>query len=206
MWIKYLVVFIGALLVDVVPFPFPPAFTVMIFLQIKYDLNIWLVIIIGVAGSILGRFILTLYIPKLSGRIFNKAKNEDVQFLGDKLKQKGWKSQLAILTYSLLPLPTTPLFLAGGMAKMKPLYIIPAFTIGKFASDTAAVFMGGYAAKNTAELIHGAVSWKSILGLALGVILIFALLFIDWKALLQEKKFQLKFDIWNKKAKSENPA
>ena len=53
MWWQYLLVFIGALLFDVAPFPFPPAFTIMVFLQIMFDLNIWWVIVIGVAGSIL---------------------------------------------------------------------------------------------------------------------------------------------------------
>jgi len=113
MWWQYLLVFMGAFLFDVVPFPFPPAFTIMIFLQIMFGLNIWLVIVIGVAGSILGRYILTLYFPLLAGRIFKRTKNEDVQFLGKKMKEKVWRSQLIIIAYSLLPLPTTPLFLAA---------------------------------------------------------------------------------------------
>lgn len=199
MWFKYLFVFLGAMLVDIAPIPLPPAFTVMIFLQIKFQLPIAPVIAIGVAGSILGRYILTLYIPKLSGKIFKQAKNEDIQFLGRKLKQKGWKSQLSILAYSLMPLPTTPLFLAAGMAKMKPLYIIPAFTIGKVISDTLAVLMGKYAAENTDKLIHGMVSWKSVTGLGLGLLLIFALLFIDWRELIQKKKLSFKFNIWKSK-------
>ena len=77
-------VFTGAFLFDVVPFPFPPAFIIMVFLQIMFGLNIWVVIVVGVAGSILGRYILTLYIPLLAGRIFKLSKNEDVQFLGKK--------------------------------------------------------------------------------------------------------------------------
>ena len=68
-------------------------------------------------------------------------------FLGKKLKEKGWKSQIAIFSYSLLPLPTTPLFVAGGMAKITPLYIIPAFFAGKFISDTAALLIGEFALK-----------------------------------------------------------
>jgi membrane protein YqaA with SNARE-associated domain len=195
-FLKYVLVFLGALVVDVVPFPFPPAFTVMIYLQIKFQLAIWLVIVIGVAGSIAGRYILTIYIPALSGRIFKPAKNEDVKFLGDKLATKGWKSQLSILVYSLLPLPTTPLFLAAGMAKMKPYYIIPAFAIGKIISDTAAVMMGKYAAENSADLLHGMVSWKSITGLVVGILLLFALLFVDWRTFIQKKKISLKFKIW----------
>jgi membrane protein YqaA with SNARE-associated domain len=129
MWWQYLLVFIGAFFFDVVPFPFPPAFTIMVFLQIVFDLNIWLVIAIGVAGSILGRYVLTLYIPFIAGKIFNPEKNEDVQYLGSVLQQNGWRSQMVIIAYSLLPLPTTPLFVAAGMAKMKPIYIIPAFLL-----------------------------------------------------------------------------
>jgi len=196
MWWQYLLVFLGAMAVDIVPFPLPPAFVVMIFLQIVYDLNIWAVIVIGVFGSIVGRYILTLYIPKIAGEIFKPAKNEDVQYLGKKLKEKGWKSQLGILVYSLLPLPTTPLFIAGGMAKIKPYYILPAFIVGKFLSDMTAVLMGEYAANNTQDLLHGIVNWKTIVGLVLGLLLVFALLFIDWRSLLQQKKFKLRFQIW----------
>jgi membrane protein YqaA with SNARE-associated domain len=196
MWWQYLMVFLGTIAVDITPLPLPPAFTVMVFLQIKYNLPIGPVIAIGVAGSILGRLILTLYIPRVASRIFNQAKNEDVQFLGNKLKNEFWKGQFFILFYTLMPLPSTPLFIAGGIAKMKPLYIIPAFVLGKVVSDTAAVFMGKYAAENTGELFHGVLSWKSIAGLVVGLLLIFSILFIDWRTLIQQKKFRLKFNIW----------
>jgi membrane protein YqaA with SNARE-associated domain len=195
MWWQYLLVFIGSFLFDVVPIPFPPAFTIMVFLQIMFGLNIWIIIVIGVAGSILGRYILTLYIPFLAGRIFKRSKNEDVEFLGKKMKEKGWRGQLVIIAYSLLPLPTTPLFLAGGMAKIKPLYIIPAFFIGKFTSDTITVHIGKYASEHAESMIDGALNWKSIASLTVGLILICALLFIDWRSLIQKKKFQLKFKV-----------
>jgi membrane protein YqaA with SNARE-associated domain len=196
MFWKYFLVFIGALFFDVVPFPFPPAFTIMVFILIMFKLNIWLVIIIGVGGSILGRYILTLYIPLIAGKIFKPSKNEDVQFLGKKMKENGWKSQLIILAYSLLPLPTTPLFVAAGMAKMKPLYIIPSFFIGKFISDSIAVHLGKYASENVGSIIEGSLSWKSIASLLIGLFLLCALLFIDWRSLIQHKKLQLKFKIW----------
>ena len=103
---------------------------------------------------------------------------------------------MAIIAYSLLPLPTTPLFLAGGMAKIKPLYIIPAFFIGKFTSDAISVHLGKYAAEHTHSLMQDAFSWKSIISFTLGLLLLCALLFIDWRALIRKKKFQLKFKIW----------
>lgn len=196
MWWQYLLVFTGAFLFDVVPFPFPPAFTIMVFLQVVYGLNIWWVIILGVLGSIIGRYTLTLYIPMLAGRIFRKSKNEDVQFLGEKLKEKGWKSQAAILAYTLLPLPTTPLFLASGMAKINARYIIPTFFVGKFTSDAIAVHMGKYVSENAESIIEGGLSWKSVASLILGVLFLCAILFVEWRSLIQKNKFVLNFRIW----------
>ena len=196
MWWQYVMVFLGAVLMDITPLPLPPAFTIMILLQIMFDLPVWPVIIIGVIGSIVGRYILTLYIPMISSRIFKKSKQEDIEFLGNKLKTKGWKSQLFILFYTLMPLPSTPLFIAGGVAKMKPVYIIPAFFIGKFTSDSIAVFTGKFATENTQSLLHGMLSWKSVTGLLVGLVFLFLLVFIDWRSLIQQKKLRLKFNVW----------
>lgn len=193
---QYILVFLGAFLFDVVPFPFPPAFTIMVFLQIYYDLNIWMVVFIGVAGSLLGRYVLTLYIPYIAGNLFKPAKNQDVRYLGKVLQENVWKSQLVILAYSLLPLPTTPLFVAAGMTKTRPLHIIPAFFVGKFTSDSILVNLGKYGAENTDKILHSASSWQSFMSLAVGLLLISALLFIDWRSLIQKKKFQLNFRIW----------
>jgi membrane protein YqaA with SNARE-associated domain len=196
MWWQYVLVFLGAFVFDVVPFAFPPAFTIMVFLQIVYHLDIWWVIVIGVFGSIAGRYVLTLYIPMLADKIFIKAKNEDVQFLGEQMKSNGWKGQLAILAYTLLPLPTTPLFLASGMARINAAYVIPIFFVGKFTSDAITVHLGKYASENTASIMAAGFSWKSISSLVIGALLLMAVLFIDWRTLIKHKKLVLKFNIW----------
>ena len=196
MWYHYFLVFLGAFIFAVVPFPFPPAFTIMVTFQILFDLNIWAVIFIGVAGSIFGRYVLTLYIPRLAGRIFKRAKTEDIEFLGNQMQEKGWRSQVMILAYSLLPLPTTPLFLAAGIARLKPIKIIPAFFVGKFISDTVAVTVGNYATKNAKAILEEASSMRSVFSISIGLIMVSALLFIDWRMLLQKKRLVLVFRIW----------
>lgn len=194
MW-EYLLVFAGALLFDIVPFPFLPAFTIMVFLQITFNLNIWLVLIIGVAGSVLGRYILTLYTPFIASKFIKKSKNEDVEFLGSKMKENIWKGQLFVLAYSLLPLPTTPLFLAAGMSRINAWYIIPAFFIGKFTSDALALLAGKYATENFDSIMENILSWKSIASFLFCIFLILCLFFIDWRSLIQKKKLVLNFRI-----------
>lgn len=188
-------VFVGALLFDIVPFPFLPAFTIMILLQISFHLNIWLVIIAGVLGSVIGRYILILYTPSISNKYFKKSKNDDVQFLGTKMKENKWKGQIIVLAYSLLPLPTTPLFLAAGMSKLNAKYIIPAFFIGKFTSDTFVVYAGKYASENAHNIVQDALSWKSVASLLFCLFLLFCIFFIDWRSLIQKKKLVWKFKI-----------
>ncbi len=195
MWWQYLLVFFGALLFDIVPFPFPPAFTIMMFLQIIFQLNVWWVIVIGVAGSVLGRYILLLYTPFLAGKYLNTSKNIDIQFLGEKMNENKWKGQIFVLAYSLLPLPTTPLFLGAGISKLKAKYIIPAFLIGKFTSDTLALFLGEYAVENAEALLENAFSLQSIASLLLAFFLLFCLFFIDWRTLIQTKKLVFNFKI-----------
>src|SRR5436190_163599 len=155
MWWQYGLVFFAAVLVDITPLPLPPAFTTMVFLQIIFKLPIWPVIIIGETGSILARLVLTLYLPAIADRIFRKDKNDDIRFLGNKLKTRGWKGQLFIFFYTLMPLPSTPLFIAGGIAKMRPKFIIPAFLAGKIISDSVAFFITKYAAENAQTILKG---------------------------------------------------
>ena len=195
MWWQYLLVFLGAFAFDVTPFPLPPAFTIMIFLQLLFGLDIWWVITVGVSGSILGRYLLTLYIPMIAERIFIKSKNDDVRFLGQQLQEKGWKSQVAILAYTLLPLPTTPLFIASGIARVNSARIIPVFFAGKFTSDAITVYLGRYASENAGNIISRGFSWQAIASLILGFLFLAIVLFVDWRSLIQRKKLMLNFRI-----------
>ena len=197
MWWQYLLVFFGALLFDIVPFPFAPAFTIMVFLQILFDLNVWAVIVIGVVGSVLGRFILLLYAPLMADKYLKASKNEDIKFLGDKMNQNKWKGILVVLAYSLLPLPTTPLFLGGGISKIKPLYIIAPFLVGKFTSDSIALHLGKFASENQQSIIDNIFSWQSIASFILGFVMLFCLFFINWRTLIHAKKLAFDFKIFN---------
>lgn len=197
MWWHYLLVFLGAVLFDIVPFPFAPAFTIMVFLQILFDLNVWAVIVIGVLGSVLGRYILLLYAPLLANKYLKSSKNDDIKFLGDKMNENKWKGVLVVLAYSLLPLPTTPLFLGAGISKIKPIYIIIPFLIGKFTSDSIALHLGKFAAENQQDIIDNIFSWESIASFTLGFVMLFCLFFVDWRTLIQTRKLAFDFKILN---------
>jgi len=192
----YVLVFVASLLVDVIPFIGPPAWTVMVFLQLKFGLNIWLVLLTGVTGSAIGRYWYSRYIYHFSSLLIKSEKNSDLHFVGGKLATNGWKVQLFVLLYTLMPLPSTPLFTAAGMARMRTLTLIPSFFVGKFISDAIMVLTGDYLAHNVVSITQGLLSWKTLLGTVLGLVLLSLFLFTNWRRLWEEKKFGMSFNIW----------
>jgi membrane protein YqaA with SNARE-associated domain len=192
----YILVFIAALAVDLIPFFGPPAWTVMVFLQVRYGLDIWLVLIVGVVGSAIGRYLYSLYIPYFSSRLLKEQKNEDMIYIGSRLNENNWKVQVFVLLYTVLPLPSTPLFTAAGISRINTLAIIPAFLVGKFIIDTIMMHAGNYIVSNTTEIAAGLVSWQNIVGTIAGMLVVLLFLFVDWRRLLQEKKLTLNFNIW----------
>jgi hypothetical protein len=155
-----------------------------------------MVLVFGVIGSAAGRYTLSLYIPHLSDKFLNVNKKEDIHFLGNALSARSWKVQLFILLYTMVPLPSVPLFTAAGIARARTLYFMPAFAVGKFISDMIMVLSGHYAAKNALAIAKGAFSWQSICGMLIGFAALFAFLAIDWKTMLLQKKLRLNFRIW----------
>lgn len=192
----YLWVFLAALAVDLVPVFGPPAWTVMVLLQVKFDLNPWLVLAVGVPASVLGRYGLSLYTPWLSKKLLKARKAGELEFVGRKLKQKLWQSWTFVFIYSVSPLPTTPLFSAAGLAKISPLQIIPPFLVGKSISDAFMLFTGRAAFVSGAGLLTGTFSIKGIVMAVMTVLVIAGFLFLDWRTLLEKKRVRLNLHIW----------
>jgi membrane protein YqaA with SNARE-associated domain len=192
----YVAMFFLALATDLIPVIGPPVWTVMVFMLVKFDLNPWLVLAVGVPASVLGRYGLSLYVPKLFGKAIKQRKRDEMKFVGSKLTGHLWQVWLFVVLYSLLPLSTTSLFSAAGLARIKPFQILPPFFVGKFVSDAIMLFSGRYAIHNSADLVGGTFSWKGIITLVVGLVVLAAFLFLDWRLLLQRKQFRLNFNIW----------
>ena len=195
MWL-YVVVFLSAVAVDVIPLIAPSAWMVALFLLVRFHLPPWIVLPLCTSGSTLGRYLMSLYIPRFAGLFIKRHKTDELKFLGKKLSQSLWQSWLFVFIYSVMPLSTTALFTTAGVAKVKPSHTLPPYFCGKFLSNAVMIFTGLYAAANYKNLVPGTLSPKGIVMLVLGCVVIAGFLFLDWRALLQRKKFTFNFRIW----------
>src|SRR5438477_10997156 len=107
MWM-YVLVFVAALAVDSIPIFAPPAWTVLVALLLLFHLNPWLVVIIGVIGSTLGRYILSIYIPKVSSALVTRREDENLRYVGGKVTKAQFAAAVFVLHYTLTPFPRRP--------------------------------------------------------------------------------------------------
>src|SRR2546423_2681686 len=115
MW-PYLLVFCAALAVDTIPVFAPPAWILLVVLLVKFKLNPWLTVAVGVTGSTIGRYILTRYIPNVSSRLVNRREDANLRYIGSKIVKAKWSSAIFAFLYTLTPLSTTALFTVVAMA------------------------------------------------------------------------------------------
>jgi membrane protein DedA with SNARE-associated domain len=139
---------------------------------------------------------MSLYIPRFAGLFIKRHKTDELKFLGRKLSESLWQSWIIVFIYSVTPLSTTALFTAAGVAKVKLSRTLPPFFCGKFLSDAVMIFTGLYAATNYQNLMQGTYSPKGIVTLVVGCAVLAGFLFLDWRALLERKKFTFNFRIW----------
>jgi membrane protein YqaA with SNARE-associated domain len=190
-----LAAFAAALLVDTVPVFAPPAWTILAFIIVRWKPNPWAIIAAGAIGSVIGRYILMLYMPRVSARIFRRWENDNLSFLGKRLGGRFWNANTFVMLYAISPLSTTALFTAAGMAQVNPWHILPGFAIGKFLGDAWVLFTAKVTAEEATDLLHGKVSWQTGLTAAAALLLISGVLFIDWRELLGHQKLRLNFAI-----------
>ena len=197
MWM-YVIVFLAAFAVDTIPVFAPPAWVLLIFLVVRFHLNPWVAVLVGVAGSTLGRYVLTTYIPKFGSKIVNRREDRNLRYIGSQLARAVWPAAIFIFFYTLTPLSTTALFTAAAAARINPWHILPPFFLGRLFTDGAMVYSGKYASGNLSGLLHGEASWKTIVTLVAGFLVIGIFLFVDWRHLLEKHKLRFNFNILKK--------
>src|SRR6266480_2491299 len=200
MWM-YFLVFVATLFVDSIPVFAPPAWTVLVLLLLLFHLNPWVVVIIGVTGSTLGRYILSIYIPKASSALVTRREDENLRYIGSKLTKAPFAAALFIFLYTLTPLSTTALFTAVGIARVSPWHILPPFFFGRLITDGVMVYTGKYAVENVSDVFRGQISARTVITLVVAFLILAIFLFLDWRLLLEKHKLRLNFRIFKWQAR-----
>jgi hypothetical protein len=186
----YLLVPVVAVAVNMVPVLAPPTWTVLVGLLLTFDLNPWAVAVTGVIGATIGRFLLGLYAPRVARRLLHEQANQNLAYLGSKLDGRAWSTMLFVFLYSLTPFSTSSLFTATAIAHTRQVLLLPPFFVAKLISYLILVWSAEHLAKGAADLLEAMFSWRGLVGAGVGVVLLIAVVGIDWQALLERREFR----------------
>lgn len=193
----YLLIFVGSLLVDCIPVFAPPAWMLMLYILFKFQLHPLITASVGTAGTVFGRLIYVTYIvPWMQKKSIGPKKEADLKFLGEKLSKQGPATLVFVFIYSILPLSTTVLFTAVGLAKVKRRYVVPGFFLGNLIGDGVLLLSGQYAITHFKDFYKDALNTQNILITLAGLLVMLLFVFIDWRALIQKKKIEFKWQFW----------
>jgi len=169
----------------------------MLLVMLKYDLNPYATALVGTCGTVTGRLIFSsLIIPWLGSKTLSRDKESDLRYLGEHINKQGLATSAFIFLYSLLPLSTTALFTAAGLAQVRKIFILPPFFLGNLIGDGLLLLSGKATIRSLGDLFKGSWSVKDISMMGFGLVVVLALLFVDWRTLLQEKKVKWKWAFW----------
>lgn len=199
----YVLTFVAAVLLNLVPVFAPPTWTVLVALSLAFDLNPWAATIIGVAGATLGRFLLGLYAPSVARLMLSAQTNANMAYLGGRLSGKPRSTILFVFLYSLTPLSTSALFTAAAIARTRQILMLPPFFVAKLISYLILVCSAEKLASETGDVLGSTLSVKGGLSWVIGLAVLLAVLAVDWQALLERRELHWNLRVWRSRRSSD---
>lgn len=171
---------------NLVPYFMPPTWAVVTFFLIAFHLPVWPLAIGCAFASTAGRCGLYLLSASIGRRVLTNRRRQNLVALGDWLNQRpAWRGVLDVLIYSLGPIPSNDLFIAGGLSGAKLWPIALGFLPGRMVSYPALAL----AAQSANDRLGGLLTrqWHDPKWLALELLSIAAVIAfsrIDWAHVL----------------------
>lgn len=181
----YFEVTLIAFLVNVIPAFAPPTWIVLSMFKIHNpELDTLGIAVFGVVGSIVGRYVLYLYCRAL-GRYVPRKCAENISYISRFLGEKKLGLFLGTFLYALSPLPSNFLFISSGVSAVEVLPVLGGFALGRLISYASLTYTS-----HRIFLLFDALGVANmrlaidVLGVVGGV----AVIFIDWRKVLDKLK------------------
>ncbi len=178
---QWIIVFI----INIIPAFAPPTWIVLSYFYISNPQDIFLLILIGVTASTVGRYVLA----KFSGKVFFKFASEQKKIEVEKIRKRLHKRNFAKFMVSFIfaigPLPSNAFFIAVGSTKMRMREILSGFFLGRLISYLFLVYTSEKLFSSFETTLGGE---ATIITLILEIVSILALIlffFLDWNKILE---------------------
>ncbi len=185
--ISYIQLFLIISFFNVWPALAPPTWVVLGDLTLKWGLNPFIALFVGVLGAATGRGILYLFSEFFYPFLPDDKKAKVKHYRVVLYKQRFRLAELIFL-YSLGPLPSNVIFILGGLIKAPFLPIATGFVLGRLLSYGMGIFLFNQGVTFLKDAGFNLLPYLDFITLLLTL----ALVFIDWEKLLDNHLKKIK--------------
>ena len=188
---SYLILFLIAAGFAIIPLPLFPSWVVVAYMVVEFDLRLWLAILIGALGTMVGRVILVAVSRVAGHRLLGRWSQENMGYLHSKLENAAGDLGIAVLLGASPP-PAGVLFVLAGLMRVKLWLVAASVFIGRTIGYWISVGGTSVAAGALAAQLRDVVGpWSVILAVAIVVGVLALAIHIDYRALIEDRKFRL---------------
>ncbi len=188
---SYLILFLVAAGFAMVPLPLFPSWVVVAYMVVQFDLRLWLAILVGALGTTLGRVVLVAVSRVAGHRMLGRWSRENLEYLHGKLENAAGDLGIAVLLGASPP-PAGVLFILAGLMRIQLWLVAISVFVGRTIGYWISVGGTSLAAEPLADRLRGVVGpWSVVLAVAIVAGILVLALRIDYRALIEDRKFRL---------------
>jgi membrane protein YqaA with SNARE-associated domain len=187
----YLVLFLIAAGFAMIPLPLFPSWVVVAFMVVEYDLRLLLAILVGALGTTLGRVILVLVSRVAGERMLGSWSRGNLEYLHAKLEGAAGDLGIGVLLASSPP-PAGVLFILAGLMRVALWLVAVSVFVGRTIGYVISVGGTSLAAEPLADKLRGLIGpWSVIVAVAIISAVLVLALRVDYRALIEDRKFRI---------------
>lgn len=174
-----------------VPLPLFPSWVVVAYLVVQFDLGLIPAIVVGAAGTMMGRVVLVAVSRVAGHRMLGSWSRGNLEYLHGKLEGAAGNTGIGVLLAASPP-PAGVLFILAGLMRVQLWLVAVAVFVGRTIGYTISVGGTSLAAEPLANQLRSVVGpWSVALAVAIVAAVLVLALRIDYRALIEDRKFRL---------------
>lgn len=176
----------------VTPLPLPPSWLVLAYISLEVGGDPVGLVLAGALGAAIGRTTLAATARALGPRVLRPSVQANVDYLAARLQRPRATAGVAALLAASPP-PAGALYMAAGILRVNLALVAAACFAGRAVTYGIGVAVVGSAAGEIPDRLRDAVTpWSVALGVALVAAVLWLLVRIDWRALLEGRRLRLR--------------
>jgi len=176
----------------ITPIPLPPSWLVLAYLSLELGGNPVGLVLAGALGAAIGRTALAAAARGLGPRVLRPSVQANVDYLAARLHRPRATAGVAVLLAASPP-PAGALYMAAGILRVNLALVAASCFAGRAVTYGIGVALVGSAAGEIPDRLRDAAApWSIALGLALAAAVLWLLVRIAWRTLLEERRLRLR--------------